>query len=179
MNIYLVRHGETNWNKELKIQGRIDNPLNETGKSQALDLAPKIKGIKANNVIHSSLDRARETFEIVNKELKLNIKPNINDSFIERNFGELEGCDVSSYYETTDFSKVKNYEQDSDIMNRVINGIDQLKEDTIVFCHSHVIKTAIIATNPDKYNYSNTKLKNCCIAHFKYTDNKLKLVEIK
>lgn len=181
MNIYLIRHGETDWNKELKIQGRIDNPLNELGRNQALTLVNRLKDIKVQHIIHSSLDRAYETYKIANQELNWNLVPEINDAFIERNFGDLEGCHTKDYYKTKDFNLINNYESDNEILERVLNGFTKLdaKKDTMIFCHSHVIKTAIIASDPVKYNYANTKLENCCIAHFEYREEQLKLKEIK
>lgn len=42
MKIYLIRHGETDWNRELKIQGQTDIPLNEAGRKQAALTAGKM-----------------------------------------------------------------------------------------------------------------------------------------
>lgn len=65
MNIYLIRHGETDWNLKLKIQGQADVPLNETGREQARLTAMKLAGIPVNIAYTSPLIRARETAEVV------------------------------------------------------------------------------------------------------------------
>ena len=64
--IYLVRHGQTDWNIEKKTQGHTDIPLNGTGKRQAEELAEKIADLKIDRIISSDLLRARETAEIMN-----------------------------------------------------------------------------------------------------------------
>ncbi len=179
MNIYLIRHGETNWNKQLKIQGRIDNPLNETGKAQAEELATRFLDIKPNAIFHTSLKRAHETYQILDNILNFDLKASINDAFIERDFGSLEGQAVDEYYKTEDFSKVDGYEQDYEIKARVLEGFKNIKQDnTVIVCHSHVIKSAIILSDETKYNYSNTKLKNCCIAHFRFENDRVNLIDI-
>lgn len=58
MAIYYSRHGETIWNKEGKIQGRIDIPLSQIGKEQALNLYSKIKDIHLDLIFSSPLSRA-------------------------------------------------------------------------------------------------------------------------
>ncbi len=181
MNIYLIRHGETDWNKQLKIQGQIDNPLNELGENQARELATHFEGISADVYLHSSLSRARDTFLILKDELNLEVEGIVDDSFIERNFGALEGQAIDEYYATTDFSKVDGYEQDDEIQARILAGFKKYQQydNIVIVCHSHVIKSAIILTDKEKYNYSNTKLKNCCIAKFSYDNDELKLVEIR
>jgi probable phosphoglycerate mutase len=72
--IVLVRHGETEWNLERRWQGHADPELNETGRAQALAVARSL-GAKPFNALYSSdLVRARETAEIIGKELGLPIQ---------------------------------------------------------------------------------------------------------
>ena len=52
-NIYLIRHGETDWNKEKKFQGHTDIPLNSEGESQAEVLSHKIKHFDIHHIFSS------------------------------------------------------------------------------------------------------------------------------
>jgi probable phosphoglycerate mutase len=61
MNIYLVRHGETEWNHEGRAQGRADTPLNEAGVGQSKALAAYFQGVGLAAVYTSPASRARET----------------------------------------------------------------------------------------------------------------------
>ena len=65
MRLYLVRHGETVWNFENRIQGASDVPLNEKGREQAQDLANKLQEIKFFKIFSSPLVRALETAKIL------------------------------------------------------------------------------------------------------------------
>lgn len=67
--IYLIRHGETDWNVERKIQGQTDIPLNSNGKQQAEEAANEIANLKIDRIISSDLSRAKETAEIINKKV--------------------------------------------------------------------------------------------------------------
>ena len=72
--IIIVRHGETDWNKEGRFQGQIDIPLNETGRAQASKASQYLKEIKFTRAISSSLKRPSETAEIIlGNESKLKI----------------------------------------------------------------------------------------------------------
>ena len=69
--ICLIRHGQTDWNNQKLIQGRIDNPLNETGKIQLQEVGKFLKE-NDNNwdvIIASPLTRAIESAQIVKNEL--------------------------------------------------------------------------------------------------------------
>ena len=59
--IYLIRHGETEYNRNKKIQGWLDIPLNETGHAQARVVAEKLKGVKVHAIYASDQIRAKET----------------------------------------------------------------------------------------------------------------------
>jgi len=69
MKIYLIRHGETDWNKKLKIQGQADIPLNQTGRMQAEIAAKYLDGIQFDAVFSSPLC-GQETAKIIIKDRK-------------------------------------------------------------------------------------------------------------
>ena len=96
MEIYVIRHGQTDWNVERRIQGHTDTLLNETGKSQALDLSKRLENIDFDLIISSPLTRASETAKAINFSRNLPII--YDDSLLERGFGKLEGkIDLSKY----------------------------------------------------------------------------------
>jgi broad specificity phosphatase PhoE len=90
VTILLARHGETDDNIEpIRIQGRRDTPLNDTGRAQAADLAERVVGEDIASLWSSQLSRARETAEIVGA--RLGLEPVIDDRLAEGDRGELEG----------------------------------------------------------------------------------------
>jgi broad specificity phosphatase PhoE len=91
----LLRHGQTDWNIDLRLQGSSDIPLNDTGRAQALAAAKAIDGQSWDVILSSPLSRARDTAEIVAAELgkKVFILPEL----IERSFGVAEGLDHTAW----------------------------------------------------------------------------------
>ena len=65
MKLYLVRHGETSWNIERKVQGQTDIPLTETGVRQAEKVREELKDVAFDICYCSPLMRAKRTAEIV------------------------------------------------------------------------------------------------------------------
>lgn len=63
--ILLVRHGETDWNRQTRFQGQIDVPLNDTGRSQAQKAAEFLKAVSLNQAVSSPMLRPKETAEII------------------------------------------------------------------------------------------------------------------
>ncbi|MEM7066591.1 MAG: histidine phosphatase family protein [Cyanobacteria bacterium P01_B01_bin.77] len=63
--LLLVRHGETDWNRESRFQGQIDIPLNENGRAQAAQAGEFLKVIPIDNAVSSSMMRPKETAEII------------------------------------------------------------------------------------------------------------------
>lgn len=87
--VYIFRHGETDWNKEYRFQGRVDIPLNETGRKQALRLRKFFETHPIDVVLSSDLGRALETARIAVGEKEI---PLVIDSRIrETNLGDVEG----------------------------------------------------------------------------------------
>ncbi|MCF6094923.1 histidine phosphatase family protein [Microaerobacter geothermalis] len=87
--IYLVRHGETMWNKEGRIQGHRNVPLSPSGIEQGKRLAEKVKNIPIDWIYSSDLERALHTAQLVaeHKQLPVNLVPELRERF----FGEWEG----------------------------------------------------------------------------------------
>ena len=88
--IILVRHGETDWNKQGRFQGQIDIPLNENGKSQAKAASEFLKNTHIDKAFSSSLSRPKETAQIILKEHP-GIKISLIDNLKEIGHGKWEG----------------------------------------------------------------------------------------
>ena len=84
--IFLIRHGETNWNKEGRFQGQIDIPLNENGKDQARKTFEYLKNISFNKAFSSSMHRPYETAKIILQNKK-DLKIEKIDSLVEISHG--------------------------------------------------------------------------------------------
>jgi probable phosphoglycerate mutase len=87
--IWLARHGETDANAEGRVQGSIDEPLNDRGREQARALAQEVGHLDLQALYTSHLSRARETAEIVGAEIGL--EPVVDERFAESWRGYWEG----------------------------------------------------------------------------------------
>jgi broad specificity phosphatase PhoE len=87
--IYVFRHGETDWNRAGRMQGHADIPLNETGRAQALVLQNYFSQHPIEIILSSDLGRARETAEIARGTLNIPIV--IDSSQRETKLGDAEG----------------------------------------------------------------------------------------
>lgn len=88
--IGILRHGQTDWNIDFRLQGVTDIPLNETGIAQARDAAEVIEPNEWDLILTSPLSRARATAEIV-AEVNGFAEALIEPLLLERSFGEAEG----------------------------------------------------------------------------------------
>src|SRR5258706_4066259 len=91
--LYIVRHGESEWNIKHLIQGQKDIVLSKNGKLQAQILAGELKKISFEFIFSSDLLRAKRTAEIVALEHKLAVQT--AKVLRERSFGKLEGQPTS------------------------------------------------------------------------------------
>ncbi len=109
--VFIVRHGETYWNVEGRIQGHDDSPLTEIGITQAESLAKRLRDYQFAAIYSSDLPRAQETAQHIanrRKNQSIILKPCLR----ERNFGILQGIvkkdlqkffpEESTHYENND-----------------------------------------------------------------------------
>ncbi|QQZ63597.1 histidine phosphatase family protein [Paenibacillus sonchi] len=88
--IGLIRHGSTAWNKEGRIQGHTDNPLDEEGLQQAAAIAERLSGEQWDYIYSSDLLRAVQTAEVISKRLGIPVAGKV-PGIREMNGGLIEG----------------------------------------------------------------------------------------
>ena len=150
MKILLVRHGETDFNKNKLIQGHSDIVLNETGKEQAINAGQKITNFDIDAVFSSPLKRALETARLMldnsnnsqNERLDL-----VTDSrLIEKYFGDFEGLTFDEYFKALDTgSNLETIEQEENVYKRAHSFfLDKYKDynnkTILVVCHGALIR---------------------------------------
>ena len=148
MNLYVVRHGQTPWNVEKKMQGSADIPLNEKGIEQAYETKNNLKGKKIDFIISSPLIRAKQTADIINEERNLPII--YDERLTERYYGEFEGVskqtfDYNSFWAYEKNMKYEKAENIQDFFNRINEFVEDLKsnyndESILIVCHAGVMK---------------------------------------
>lgn len=179
--ICMVRHGQTDQNKLMKIQGQSNFHLNETGINQAIKCGEFLKShYKFDMIITSPLWRAKESAEIIKGVLGDDLRIIEDNRFIERAFGESEGKDICiEVFKDIYNDNVCGLEKSYDLQNRICDALVDLflnypNKNILIVSHSHAIKGAITKLN-STLDFT-IKLENCCLNIFDY-DNGLKLVD--
>lgn len=170
MKIYMVRHGETNWNKEVRMQGISDVRLNEEGKYQATVTSGILNKINFDICYSSPLIRAYETANIIlsGKDTKIII----DDLLIERNMGDYEGGAPYNSVEYWDYKKNlsdHNVESVRTILQRSDKFVEKLKEkhndeNILIVSHGAFIRALYHSINgydEDTDLYNGFKMDNC------------------
>lgn len=86
----LIRHGQTDWNAQRRLQGSTDIPLNDVGRGQARDAVAVLSGYEWDAIVSSPLSRAAETADLIAAGLGLSVARRVPE-LAERSFGPAEG----------------------------------------------------------------------------------------
>lgn len=176
MRLYIIRHGQTNWNKERKLQGRTDIPLNESGREVAELTKEGFKDIPFDIAFTSPLKRAKETAEIIltGRNIPIIDEPRI----IEVNFGSYEGCDfdlpdeyIQNFFSAPEkYFSINGMEPMEDILGRMKSFLQELcqnpeLQDKTILISTHGaalsgLMTVIKGNSVDKY-WAGGLHKNC------------------
>ena len=139
MRIYIVRHGETDANKNGYAQGWTDDPLNEDGEILAKITGRGMKDVRFDCCISSPLIRARDTAEIILRESENSIPISFDDRTKEMNFGNFEGMSIRD-------EKVLGFLREP-VVDHVFPGGESIKE---VMERTQEFLKELIAQDDDK-----------------------------
>ncbi|MCL6096279.1 MAG: histidine phosphatase family protein [Patescibacteria group bacterium] len=172
--VYLVRHGQTDWNVKNLVQGHTDRALNSEGIIQAKEIATELKRVKFDKAFSSDLLRAKQTAEIIAKEHKLAVET--TEILRERNFGYLEGesneklkniqKEIAALEESRRFSYKHHpsVENDEEVITRLMifireTAISYIGKNILVVSHGGPIRILLIklgvASHADIINVTN------------------------
>lgn len=161
--IYLVRHGETEWNVKGFMQGQTDSPLTKEGVRQAKVLGKKLKKINFSAVFSSDLLRAKRTAEIIALERKIAVKT--TKLLRERAFGRFEGIHNQEFEkqlkrmfekfgklnekQKLKFKLAEDIESDEEIFNRLNLFLREIStvypgKNILVVAHGGIIRAFLI-----------------------------------
>lgn len=195
MEIYMIRHGETQWNKERRLQGRADIPLNEYGIHLAQITALALQSIPFNKIYTSPLIRAKDTAKILAHKRPMEII--VDNRLVEMAFGEGEGEKIETIcahpesplyqfiYSPADYVPPTGAESFSQLYARCKNFLEEVilpLENTcshlMIVGHGALIRGLIHCINqrPTKDFWLKTH-KNCCVTTASCIEGKLTLKE--
>lgn len=171
---YLVRHGETDWNRQGRIQGQADIHLNETGRSQAADLALRLQDLSFKSCYSSDLQRAYDTAKIIlttqNQSLAIQTDPRLR----ERDFKDWEGKLF------VDFQKAEKenrlfVETKSEIVKRVLPFLESIADKekhgtVLILTHGGIIHNLLMDLLDLSHTTAKVSVKNTGYVKLVYTD---------
>ena len=170
--LYLVRHGETQWNADGRLLSFTDEPLNERGEAQAAALATALTGIRWDRAISSPLVRARRTAGIVLAARSDAPELEIDGRLREMDFGPYEGwseaqleSDPVAVTRRRDGSQLDGVEPEQSVADRVRDVLASLDGDpgtTLVVGHGRTLRIliAVALGLPPSFARS-LRMRNC------------------
>jgi broad specificity phosphatase PhoE len=128
--LYIVRHGQTDWNISKTIQGQLDIPLNLTGEKEAHDLRVVLSSIHFDAFFSSDLIRAKKTAEILNIDRKLAIET--TNALRERLFGVYQGKPMDEAHERL-YELLEKYKDHPHIIESQVESNEHMVSRAITF----------------------------------------------
>lgn len=196
MEIYIVRHGETLWNKERRLQGSTDIELSEAGREVAIKTGIALKDTVIDKIYSSPLSRAYETAKLIRGDRDIDI---ITDERIrEICFGNLEGQIMDEMAKDPDshfqhfFDKPEEYIPDekgetleqlcqrtAEFMKQVIIPQAETTERIMIVGHGAMNKSIMcfVKNHGTEKFWSGGLQKNCNVIIVQYKDGNFKVLE--
>ena len=191
MKIYLVRHGETDWNQAGLLQGQTDIALNDQGLEQAREAAERLKEVPFEIAFCSPLIRAKRTAETIIGDRKITLIA--DERLRELNFGPWEGVDIRTIKDadsqpfTNPVSYVppegaesfaQLYKRSGEFVDQVLLPLEGTYETVLVVAHGGVNRSILNPVlNIPVDDFWRMHMGNCATAILDCTDGKLSMLE--
>lgn len=176
MSIYFTRHGQTDWNKAMIIQGQIEVPLNKVGIAQAKEVALRLKDVHLDRIYASPLTRAIDTAKIINEYHHVPLE--IDARILEQYYGDLEGKprsgDVYLSHRHTIPTRYPGGEGYFDVVYRVYDFLHQLEkerpnEDILIVAHGGMARVFhSYFVDMDNDTFTHYGMENCAVATYEW-----------
>ena len=195
MKVYLIRHGETDWNSVRKLQGQTDIRLNDYGIELAKLTAEGLKDVDFDLIYSSPLIRAVETAQIIKGDRELEI--HTDDRIKEINFGECEGIIIPRRkdgpinpiwqfeFDTEHYIPAEGgetfaqmFERTSDFFDNVIMPLEGRYNNVMIVghgCMNRTILNRILGTPLN--DFWDISLDNCSVSIIEIADGKASVIE--
>ncbi|GAA4036368.1 histidine phosphatase family protein [Arthrobacter methylotrophus] len=144
----LVRHGQTDWNAQRRIQGSTDIPLNDVGRNQARDAVAVLSAYEWDAVVCSPLSRAVETAKLIAGGLGLRVTRHVPE-LAERSFGHAEGLQDGPELDALRIpGGFRGAEDEDDAASRGLGALHALAEEfaghrVLVVAHGTLIRLSL------------------------------------
>ena len=149
MKLGFIRHGQTDWNAQGRLQGSSDIPLNATGRRQACDAAAVLGTGNWDAVVSSPLSRARETARIIAEELGIELGRSYPE-LVERDYSLAEGMTDAQWESLWPGKNGGGIETLDSVVARGRAAIERIAadfagQDVAVVCHGTIIRYTLCA----------------------------------
>lgn len=185
----LVRHGETIWNREMRLQGSKDIPLSDAGLAQAERVAARLSGETFHVLYSSRLQRAHKTGERI--AAATGVPHHVHEDLRERHYGEVEGFtreqildrypDFWTPGQTYEVAGVESFEE---LSARAYNAVSQIAdqhpgEHVVLVSHGGTINAFLHAISGGEYGSGVNKLGNTSVTRvIREADGTWKIVDV-
>lgn len=149
MRIELIRHGQTDWNRDDRLQGSSDIPLNATGRAQAVETAALLADQGLAAIVSSPLARARDTARIIADILGIELGASYDD-LIERDYASFEGTVASGPVPDEPDAEYPDIESRESVTVRGMRAIGEIRDTRLpidgpdatiaAVCHGTIIR---------------------------------------
>ena len=161
-DLLVARHGETDWNRDHRVQGQTDVDLNPTGRAQAEALARSLADTRLGAVYSSDLTRALETAEAVARPRGLRVLT--DPDLREKNFGSWEGLtdvEIAERFPEAVRGRWGDGETTEDVAARVLPAVERIRarhphNTVLVVTHGGPIRVIL-----DSYGVAHGRIGNC------------------
>ena len=144
----LVRHGQTDWNAQRRLQGSTDVPLNDVGRGQARDAVAILSGYQWDAIVSSPLSRAAETANLIASGLGLRVARHVPE-LSERSFGPAEGLQAGPELDALRIpGGFRGAESEDEAASRGLASLEALAEEfrgrrVLVVAHGTLIRVSL------------------------------------